>query len=420
MSHSDPDRRLLSRTRRLLAVQNTAVVALILALFGSIVAYAIAHGQRSDLETSLRQTAATEEDVVDPPAGSWIFVLDAGGRLTSTKDAPAGFPDRAALDLVRTGGTAEAAGVDVGGTDYLVVTLARGDQTVQVVGSLAGQEAERHRLLAALGLAGLVGLAAAAAAGILLARRAITPLGEALARQRRFVADASHELRTPVTQLHTRAQLLRQDLRAGAAPADITTDVDQLLAGSRQLGEVIEDLLLSTQLANNAGAATELDLGVVAAAAVTTFTVRAQQQDVTLVLVPDPDGPSLVSGREAALRRVVVALIDNALSHTPAGGRVTVALSSDQATVTLLVSDTGTGFDPADAERIFDRFARGHGDHRRFGLGLALAREVITGHGGTIDAGGRPGQGATFAVHLPIHHEPSTGTRWRRHGHASR
>jgi signal transduction histidine kinase len=402
MSHSDPDRRLLSRTRRLLAVQNTAVVALILALFGSIVAYAIAHGQRSDLETSLRQTAATEEDVVDPPAGSWIFVLDAGGRLTSTKDAPAGFPDRAALDLVRTGGTAEAAGVDVGGTDYLVVTLARGDQTVQVVGSLAGQEAERHRLLAALGLAGLVGLAAAAAAGILLARRAITPLGEALARQRRFVADASHELRTPVTQLHTRAQLLRQDLRAGAAPADITTDVDQLLAGSRQLGEVIEDL------------------GVVAAAAVTTFTVRAQQQDVTLVLVPDPDGPSLVSGREAALRRVVVALIDNALSHTPAGGRVTVALSSDQATVTLLVSDTGTGFDPADAERIFDRFARGHGDHRRFGLGLALAREVITGHGGTIDAGGRPGQGATFAVHLPIHHEPSTGTRWRRHGHASR
>ncbi|MFD0524360.1 sensor histidine kinase [Paractinoplanes durhamensis] len=63
--------------------------------------------------------------------------------------------------------------------------------------------------------------------------------------------------------------------------------------------------------------------------------------------------------------------------------------------------DDGTGFDPADSERIFARFARGHADHRRFGLGLALAREVITGHGGTIVASGRPGAGATFTIHLP-------------------
>ena len=70
--------------------------------------------------------------------------------------------------------------------------------------------------------------------------------------------------------------------------------------------------------------------------------------------------------------------------------------------VTVVVRDDGTGFDPADAERLFARFARaGDNDHRRFGLGLALAREVITGHGGTIEAWGSPGKGATFTIRLP-------------------
>jgi signal transduction histidine kinase len=83
---------------------------------------------------------------------------------------------------------------------------------------------------------------------------------------------------------------------------------------------------------------------------------------------------------------------------------VTVELGSGDGPrqVVLIVRDDGTGFDPADADRIFARFARGgHGDQRRFGLGLALAREVITGHGGTVTAWGNPGQGATFTVHLP-------------------
>ncbi|MEV4347501.1 HAMP domain-containing sensor histidine kinase [Actinoplanes sp. NPDC049596] len=230
-------------------------------------------------------------------------------------------------------------------------------------------------------------------------------LGEALARQRRFVADASHELRTPVTQLHTRAQLLRQDLRAGASPADTAADVEQLLAGTRQLGEVIDDLLLSTQLENGAGAAEEVDLGVVAAGAVAGFAARTGQLGIALVFDPDDAGPSLVAGREAALRRVVTALVDNALSHTAAGGHVTVELRNrpDERSVALTVRDDGTGFDPADADRIFDRFARGHADQRRFGLGLALAREVVAGHGSTIEATGEPGRGAVFTVRLPAH-----------------
>jgi signal transduction histidine kinase len=198
--------------------------------------------------------------------------------------------------------------------------------------------------------------------------------------------------------------MLRRDLRDGASPADLTPDIEQLLAGTRHLGEVVDDLLLSTQVQTHTEDGTEVDLGVVAAGVIASLEARARQQGVELALLPDGEGPSVVRGREAALRRVFTALIDNALSHTPAGGHVTVELGSlsGPRRVTLIVRDDGAGFDPADAERIFARFARGgHGDHRRFGLGLALVREVVTGHGGTIEAWGRPGQGAAFTVQLP-------------------
>jgi two-component system OmpR family sensor kinase len=393
----DPDRILLRRARRALAIQHTAALAVILVIVGVVALLVVDHGQRASLATDLRQTAATEEDVVDPPEDSWIFRLDAAGKLTATEHAPAAFPDRAALDRVRAGGPAETDSREIDGVDYLIVTRQRSGTTVQVIGSLADQEAERRRLMTALGGAELLGLLVSAASGVLLARRATAPLGDALGRQRRFVADASHELRTPLAQLHTRAQLLRGDLGDGPARAD----VDRLVAGTRELGEVVEDLLLSTQ--GVAGGGTEVDLGVLAAGVLAAAGDRARAQDVALGLVTDPDEPSLVRGREAALRRVLTALVDNALSHTPPGGHVAVELSRNPAArqVTVVVRDDGGGFDPADARRIFDRFARGHDDHRRFGLGLALAREVVTGHGGTIEAHGSSGRGAAFTVRLP-------------------
>jgi signal transduction histidine kinase len=403
VSRPDPDRLLLRRARRTLAVQSTAAIALVLLAVGAVALIAVTRGQRSELERSLRQTAATEEDVIDPPAGSWIFRLDAAGSLTATEDAPGGFPDRAAMDRVRAGGPAEFHATERGGTDYLLVTRQQEDHVVQVVGSLAAQQAERRRLLVALGASEAFGLLVACLAAVLLARRATAPLGDALARQRRFVADASHELRTPLTQLHTRAQLLQRDLLAGATSERLAPDVEQLLTGTRHLGEVVEDLLLSTQLQVRTEAAEEVNLDAVAAEVVAALRTRALDQGVELTVVPHADGASLVRGREPALRRVVTALVDNALSHTTDGGHVTVELDSvpDPRRVVLIVRDDGTGFDPDDAERIFARFARGHGDHRRFGLGLALAREVIAGHGGTIDASGSPGRGATFTIHLP-------------------
>jgi two-component system OmpR family sensor kinase len=109
-----------------------------------------------------------------------------------------------------------------------------------------------------------------------------------------------------------------------------------------------------------------------------------------------------VAGVQSALRRVVGALLDNAIGHTPPGGHVQVTLGRVGAHAELVVRDDGVGLDPGDTERIFQRFTRGTaGEGRRFGLGLALVREVVESHGGTIEATGRPGEGATFTVRLP-------------------
>jgi signal transduction histidine kinase len=264
------------------------------------------------------------------------------------------------------------------------------------------QHDERERLLGALVAGEAVGLLIAALSAALLARRATAPLAEALIRQRQFVADASHELRTPLTQLHTRAQLLQMDLRAGADIEEVTTDVDHLVTGTRHLGEVVEDLLLSTQLGRRDDVRERVDLRAVASEVITEQANRARDQNVDLTLDLGDAEPAPVLGHRVALRRVLTALVDNALNHTEGGGHVRVALGVEHAMVTIVVRDDGTGFDPDDAERLFARFARaGEGDHRRFGLGLALAREVITGHGGSIEAAGRPGQGAAFTIRLP-------------------
>ncbi|KUL23487.1 sensor histidine kinase [Actinoplanes awajinensis] len=398
----DPDRLLLTRARRVIALQTAGAITVSLLVLGVLALVVVIHSQNAAATTLLRQTAASADDVRDPPPDVWVFVQSAAGVLTATEDAPGGLPDRAALDRVRAGRasvTTRIAGREGG---YLALTRWRGTRVVQVVMSRHEQHDERERLLGALAAGELVGLLIALCSAALLARRATAPLADALARQRRFVADASHELRTPLTQLHTRAQLLQRDLRTGADVAEVTSDVDHLVTGTRHLGEVVEDLLLSSQLSRRDDAGEPVDLGAVAADVIANQAGRAGAQEVELVLRTAAGETSPVVGHRAALRRVLTALVDNALSHTPAGGHVSVELGTSGAVVTVVVRDDGTGFDPADAERLFARFARGsHGDHRRFGLGLALAREVVTGHGGTIEASGRPGRGAVFTIRLP-------------------
>jgi two-component system, OmpR family, sensor kinase len=258
-----------------------------------------------------------------------------------------------------------------------------------------------------LATAGLVGVGFAGGLGALIARRAIAPLGHAIARQQRFVADASHELRTPLTRLHTRAQLLGWELRSDPDTARVRADVEQLVRGTRQMGEVVEELLVAAQLRVEPQRYAAVDLRPLAEQVAESERPRAAGRRVTVDVVDmfgvvDAAGP-VVGGAGTSLRRVLSSLVDNALSHSPDGGRIAIELApADRGFIEVRVRDDGVGFDPTTAERMFQRFYRGdHGGARRFGLGLALVREVVTAHGGTVTAQATPRRGACFVVRLP-------------------
>jgi two-component system OmpR family sensor kinase len=397
----DPERHLLVRARRLVAVQVAGAISVLLALVGAMLYCVTVSGQDASARHEL--AAATRSvTVAHPPPCLWLFELR-GNAVQSSPGAPAALPVRTALYQVAADREPRVVRTEIAGHAYLVRTERRGDRVVQAAMDLHHQAAERRRLLRTLGAAEVAGLLAALLIGQVLARRAIAPLGEALARQRRFSADVSHELRTPLTRLHTRAQLIARRLRRGTDPSHVIEEVNHLVSGTRQLGEVVEDLLLSAQFSQLHRPFGPVDLAALAEELAAAEAARAEARGVTIEVRRQGPGDHVVRGAESALRRVISALLDNALGHTSVDGHIWVTLSGGPAKmVELAVRDDGVGLDPRDAEPLFTRFVGGsHGENRRFGLGLALVREVVDGHGGTITADGRPGAGAVFTVRLP-------------------
>ncbi|HEY3683173.1 MAG TPA: HAMP domain-containing sensor histidine kinase [Streptosporangiaceae bacterium] len=409
-----PDARVLARARRTLTVQLAAAVTLVVAIVGALVFVTMLTGQRADTERDLRYVIA-RGSVASPPPCVWMFAVD--GRTTRrTPNAPAALPLRADLGRVARDGRVRVTDARAGGVAYTVRTERRGGTVMQAAVDLRYQVQERRRLLIALAVAELGGLIAAVVTGQALSRRAIAPLEEALDRQTRFVADVSHELRTPLTRLHTRAQMLVRQTAADPGipgdpddPDDIGGELRRIVADTRQFGEVIDDLLLSARLRRTDGPGEPVDLAGVLAAVAAAEAARADGRMVTIEVGDHPMGAYVVNGVCAALRRVVGALVDNALDHVHPGGRIELRLAPADGgrTVELTVADDGVGFDPSTAGDLFERYARGAartGAHS--GLGLALAREVVERHDGRISAAAAPGQGATFTVRLPLVRAP--------------
>ncbi len=387
-----------------LAAQSTLALATVLVIVGAVAWLLLLHNERVAEDGLLRDAVrpAARDDVTDPPPGIALFAVGRDRRITGgTPGTPAGVFDPSGLRASPS--TPVWGGHTVAGARYRSFTVDDGAGWIQAALDLRARDSERRRVLG-VGLgAGLVGVLAAGAMGLLLARRAIAPLGEAIARQSRFVADASHELRTPLTLLHTRAQMARRDLQAGDLE-HVGAEVAALERDAGRMGEVIEDLLLSAELGRDGAERTPVDLGALAGDAAHAVEGYAAVSGVRLITRLEP---AWVQGAPTALRRVALSLLDNAVAHAarPDGEVVlTVSTVSTEPGVALLeVHDNGAGFDDDVAKRLFDRFARGSdaGGRRRFGLGLALVREVVAAHGGSVEATSQTGNGATFRVRLP-------------------
>jgi signal transduction histidine kinase len=257
-------------------------------------------------------------------------------------------------------------------------------------------------LIKAMIIAGAAGILLAGAIGWLSARSAILPLGEALALQRRFVQDASHEMRTPLAILDARIQLAQRgttpDSPTGQALARIRSDTAALTA-------IVNELLESAT-----GAAQEPDAALtnvddVAKDVVESIRQLAEHRQITLDISTDGQSRALID--PLRLRRAILGLTENALLHTPDGGRITVVTTGEGTQAIVTVTDTGPGITGIDLDRIFDRFARtphqGVGRQQRsFGIGLSLVREITLAAGGSADVAYTGPQGTCMRITLPL------------------
>jgi two-component system OmpR family sensor kinase len=400
-----PERAVIRRARSRVSILVGTVITLLVTVVGAVAYAVLVDAQNAQIGRELEFSAEFGE-LAAPPVCTWVFTMDGDAVNGAPAPTPAGFPLRTDLDRVRASGSVVERTVQRNGTRYRLRTQPRADgRTVQAVIDVRYQLADRSYLLRALAMAELIGLLVAGLTGVAVGRRAVAPLAEALAKERRFVADASHELRTPITQAYTRLQVLGRHAERDQLPDEHRDGLNRLGGTLRRLGEIVDDLLLSARLAASPTArdGPPLDLVALAEAAVAAEADRASERQLTIT-VDRPGDPLLVQGVDSALRRAIGELLANAIAHTPPGGRIRLTLGrrAPGGEVELNVVDTGHGFDPADSEWIFSRFRHGvRGEGHRFGLGLALTREVVTSHGGTIGAVGSPGRGARFTIRLP-------------------
>ncbi len=397
---TDSDLSVVHRAGRIAAVQASLALAAVLLVVGAVVYLVDIRVQEQQIRSQLSSVALAADDATDPPPGMILVLRDLAGKVEASDD---GIPT--AELLARPAGFFET---QIDGAPFRAVVVNKPEGTVVALLDLGPYKAGRSRLLVSLGIAELAGIVASIAVVSLLTRRSIRPLVEALALQRRFVADASHELRAPLTVLHTRIQLLARRFDDGDAQQN-KEQIDALASDTRALGEVIEDLLASASMTSDNAPQERIDLATMVQAACESMTQHAETAGVNLVAEangPAPVGEFVVLGSGSALRRAITSLVDNALAHEHRGGTIAVSLRRHHDDILIEVRDDGVGIDPSAMETLFNRFSRGKthtaaGDRPRYGIGLALVREIAHAHRGHIAVAQTPGGGATFTLTIP-------------------
>ena len=269
---------------------------------------------------------------------------------------------------------------------------------IQVTRSTEPEHEALSKLLAGLLIGGAGGLVLAGVGGWWLAGKSLRPVRVAFNRQHAFVSDASHELRTPLAVIRANAEFLQQEQPENVEARDIVSETDRLSS--------LVDALLAVARDDDRGAKAlhmQVDLAEVVEATVASFQTVTTDHELELTYAT-PDELMVMGDREQ-LRQVLVILLDNAVRYTPAGGRIHVQARADGKEAVLTVHDTGIGIPEEALPRVFERFYRADDARNRqsggVGLGLAIARELVTRHSGRISVTSTEGAGSTFTVRLP-------------------
>ena len=227
--------------------------------------------------------------------------------------------------------------------------------------------------------------------------------------QREFVANVSHELKTPLTSIQGFSQAILDG--TAASPADQRQSAQVIYDEAARMHRLVLDLLDLARL--DAGIANlnwaPVDLPALLNGIGERFAPQARQNNIDLQIRANPLPP--LTGDGDRLAQVLTNLVDNALKFTPPGGSVTISAGSAGQQVEIIVTDSGPGIPPASLPHLFERFyqvdsSRQGGQQHGAGLGLAIAHEIMRAHHGTITVLSSPGQGTQFSLKLPVNPRP--------------
>lgn len=245
---------------------------------------------------------------------------------------------------------------------------------------------------------------------VLLVLRDVTDARRVEAMRRDFVADASHELKTPVAAIQAAAETVRSV--ATTDPSSAQRFAGQLHDDAVRLSRLVSDLLDLSRLETRRPQLAPVPLGGVVRSEAERLAARFADAAVRLTVEVEAD--PVVEGDEEDLRLLARNLLENAARYTPRGGDVRVEVGADGDGAFLTVSDTGIGIPSRDLPRVFERFYRVDPARARdtggTGLGLAIAKHVVEQHGGRLEVESHLGQGSTFTVRIPMRgDEPRAG-----------
>jgi signal transduction histidine kinase len=240
-----------------------------------------------------------------------------------------------------------------------------------------------------------------AAGGFILVRKSTAPIERSIEFTRRFMADAAHELRTPITILRTRAEVALQQPRDAANYVSVLHGVE---VEARRLGGIVDSLLV---LARADAGERQIDkerifLDDIAVDAAGAAQVVARQKNVKVSVDEFEEAP--VEGDPILIRQLIMIVLDNAVKFTDAGGQVHVGVSMHGGSPTFAVEDTGIGIKQDEMSRVFQRFFRGETARSRTdgaGLGLSIASWIAREHGADISLTSEPGRGTKVIVTFP-------------------
>lgn len=238
--------------------------------------------------------------------------------------------------------------------------------------------------------------------GYFLSGKTLAPIEASHQQQKQFIADASHELKTPLTALHTSIEVALRDKKLNLKTAK--SALNNSLNDLSNLEDLTQNLLSLSSLQDNGLNISPVDLDDAIYSVVKNLEPLITKRKLTLKLNLEP---IIINADESRLTELITILLDNAIKYNQTKGKITITTKKTRTKAIILIKDTGLGISKKDLPHIFDRFyrtdkSRSAQNVTGSGLGLSLAKKIVNCHHGSIKVSSKPNQGSTFTLSLPL------------------